>query len=49
MQIKIESRFVSVIISLGILEGLGRRLDPDVDILKMAAPIVLRNALVMNK
>lgn len=40
--VKIESRFAIVIIALGISEGLGRRLDPDVDILKRAAPFVLK-------
>ena len=43
--VKIESRFAIVIIALGISEGLGRRLDPDVDILKRAAPFVLKAAV----
>jgi aarF domain-containing kinase len=43
--VKIESRFAIVIIALGISEGLGRRLDPDVDILKRAAPFVIKGAL----
>jgi aarF domain-containing kinase len=45
--VKLESRFVSVIIALCVCEGLGRRLDPDVDILKRAAPFILR--AVVNK
>lgn len=40
--VKLESRFVSVIIALCVCEGLGRRLDPDVDILKRAAPFILK-------
>jgi aarF domain-containing kinase len=43
--VKIESRFAIVIIALGISEGLGRRLDPDVDILKCAVPYVLKASL----
>lgn len=43
--VKLESRFVQVIVSLGIVEGLGRRLDPDVDILKRAAPFILKAAI----
>ena len=41
-QVKLEPKFVSVMIALGIVEGLGKRLDPDVDVLIRAAPYVLR-------
>lgn len=44
-QVKLEARFVALILALGILEGLGRRLDPDVDILQRAAPYILRAAV----
>lgn len=36
---------MQVIVLLGIVEGLGRRLDPDVDILKRAAPFILKAAI----
>lgn len=41
-QVKLESRYASVIIAIGILEGLGRRLDPDIDILQIAMPYILK-------
>lgn len=41
-QVKLESRFASVIISLGVVEGLGRQLDKDVDVLRRATPFVLK-------
>ena len=41
--VKLESKFVSVILAMGVLEGLGRRLDPDIDILQLATFYVLRN------
>lgn len=44
-EVKLESRFVSVIIAIGVLEGLGRRLDPDVDILRKATPFILKAAM----
>jgi len=40
-KVKLESNFASVVIAIGVLEGLGRRLDPDIDILMLAAPYVL--------
>ena len=45
-QVKLESKFVSVLLAIGVVEGLGRRLDPDVDILKKAAPYILKAAVV---
>jgi len=40
--VKLDSKFVSIMLALGVLEGMGRRLDPDVDLLKAAAPQVLK-------
>ncbi|KAJ1904795.1 hypothetical protein IWQ60_012394, partial [Tieghemiomyces parasiticus] len=40
--VKLEGDFVNVIISILILEGIGRQLDPNIDLLKVALPI-LRN------
>lgn len=45
-QVKLESRFVSVVVAIGVLEGMGRQLDPDVDILKKVTPYALRAAVV---
>lgn len=44
-QVKLEPKFVSVMIAMGVVEGLGKRLDPDVDVLLRAAPHVLKAAL----
>ena len=44
-QVRLESRYVSVLIAIGIVEGLGRQLAPDIDILKTAAPFVIRAAI----
>jgi len=43
-QVKLEARYTSVIVALGVMEGMGRQLDPDVDILSVAAPYVLHAA-----
>lgn len=39
--VKLESSFVSVVVAIGVLEGLGRRLDPDVDLIGLATPYIL--------
>jgi aarF domain-containing kinase len=43
-QVKLESRYATVIIAMGIVEGLGRQLDPQVNILLKAAPYVMKAA-----
>lgn len=43
--VKLESKFVAVVLAIGVVEGLGRRLDPDVDILLKASPYVLKASL----
>ena len=42
-QVKLESNFASMVIAIMVLEGLGRSLDPNLDILEMAKPLLLRN------
>lgn len=44
-RVRLESRFASVIIAMGVAEGLARRLDPDIDILELAGPYVLEAAV----
>ncbi|XP_044297090.1 uncharacterized aarF domain-containing protein kinase 2 isoform X1 [Varanus komodoensis] len=41
-QVKLESNFASVIFAIMVLEGLGRSLDPELDILKAAKPFLLK-------
>ena len=43
--VRIETHFVSVVIAIGVLEGIGRTLDPDLDILAAAVPFLLRAKL----
>jgi predicted unusual protein kinase regulating ubiquinone biosynthesis (AarF/ABC1/UbiB family) len=43
-RVLLESRFASTVAAIAVLEGLGRSLDPDLDILAVAAPVVLRAA-----
>ncbi|KAJ1419680.1 hypothetical protein B484DRAFT_364998 [Ochromonadaceae sp. CCMP2298] len=43
--VQLESRFVSVVVAIMLAEGMGRRLDPEVDIIKRAAPHI-RSAAV---
>lgn len=42
-KVKLDSQFVSILIAANILEGVGRSLDPDINILKVALPYVLRS------
>jgi aarF domain-containing kinase len=44
-QIKLESRYAVIILAMGIVEGLGRQVDPDVDLLSSAAPFVVKASI----
>jgi len=48
-QVKLDHKFVSLVLALGVMEGLGQRLDPDVNILLKATPWVLQAVLVEYK
>ena len=39
--VKIDPQFISIIISTCILEGLGRRLDPELDLIVLATPYII--------
>jgi len=39
--VKLESKFASIVSSLYVAEGLGRLLDPQMDILRVAMPVIL--------
>ncbi|XP_053110731.1 uncharacterized aarF domain-containing protein kinase 2 isoform X4 [Hemicordylus capensis] len=41
-QVKLESNFASVVFAIMVLEGLGRSLDPELDILKAAKPLLIK-------
>ncbi|KAM8861629.1 putative aarF domain-containing protein kinase 2 [Synchiropus picturatus] len=42
-KVKLESNFASIVFAIMVLEGLGRSLDPNLDILQLAKPMLLRN------
>jgi aarF domain-containing kinase len=41
-QVKLESNFASIVFAIMVLEGLGRSLDPKLDILEVAKPFLLK-------
>jgi aarF domain-containing kinase len=41
-QVKLESKFSSVLIAIGVIEGLGRQLDENLDILQNAMPYIVK-------
>lgn len=43
-RVRLETGFASVILSVGVVEGLGMQLDPSIDILERAGPFILRAA-----
>ncbi|XP_077453217.1 putative aarF domain-containing protein kinase 2 [Stigmatopora argus] len=42
-KVKLESNFASIVLAIMVLEGLGRSLDPNLDILELAKPLLLKN------
>jgi predicted unusual protein kinase regulating ubiquinone biosynthesis (AarF/ABC1/UbiB family) len=41
--VKLESDFASLVISLAIIEGIGRQLDPEISLFHEAVPVMLKN------
>ena len=46
--VKLESDFASLIISLAIIEGIGRQMDPQLSLFHQAVPIMLKNKQCRN-
>lgn len=44
-KVKLESNFASIVFAIMVLEGLGRSLDPNLDILDLAKPLLLKNSV----
>ncbi|XP_071088204.1 uncharacterized aarF domain-containing protein kinase 2-like [Haliotis cracherodii] len=44
-RVKLESNFANVILAIAVLEGLGRSLDPHLDILEKARPVLINQSL----
>ena len=40
-RVKLDSNFVSVVVSISLLEGIGRQLDPEIDIFKEALGVIV--------
>lgn len=45
-KVKLESNFASIVFAIMVLEGLGRSLDPNLDILDLAKPLLLKNSAI---
>ncbi|XP_018425999.1 PREDICTED: uncharacterized aarF domain-containing protein kinase 2 [Nanorana parkeri] len=43
-KVKLESNFASIMFAIVVLEGLGRSLDPEIDILEAARPLLVKTA-----
>ncbi|XP_040197625.1 uncharacterized aarF domain-containing protein kinase 2 [Rana temporaria] len=43
-EVKLESNFASIVFAILVLEGLGRSLDPKIDILEAARPLLVKSA-----
>lgn len=44
-RVKLESHFASIMLAVGVLEGVGRSLDPQMNILTAATPIIAKSRL----
>ncbi|KAM4039686.1 putative aarF domain-containing protein kinase 2 [Anomaloglossus baeobatrachus] len=43
-KVKLESNFAAIVFAILVLEGLGRSLDPEIDILEAARPLLVKSA-----
>ncbi len=48
-QVKLESNFAAILLAIGVLEGVGRSLDPELDILTASTPFIIRSQLLHRK
>jgi aarF domain-containing kinase len=44
-EVKLEGKYASIVVAIGVLEAVGRKLDPEIDILSVALPIILKSQL----
>ena len=47
-RVKIDGMYSSLAVAMGLAEGIGRQLDPSVDLLKLAVPWLVRLSLEMR-
>jgi aarF domain-containing kinase len=43
--VKLESNFISIMLGIMVLEGLGRSLDPNLDLLEKARPVLFKKMI----
>ncbi|CEG38038.1 atypical abc1 abc1-c protein kinase [Plasmopara halstedii] len=44
-QVKLEGKYASIVVSIAVLEAVGRKLDPEINILAVALPIITQSLL----
>ncbi|KAE9032109.1 hypothetical protein PR003_g9678 [Phytophthora rubi] len=44
-EVKLEGKYASIVVSIAVLEAVGRKLDPDIDILAVALPIITQSLI----
>lgn len=44
-QVKLEGKYASIVVSIAVLEAVGRKLDPDINILAVALPIITQSLI----
>ncbi|CAH0518643.1 unnamed protein product [Peronospora belbahrii] len=44
-EVQLEGKFASIVVSIAVLEAVGRQLDPDIDILAVALPIITQSLI----
>lgn len=48
-QVKLESNFAAILLAIGVLEGVGRSLDPELDILTASTPFIVKSRILHGK
>lgn len=44
-EVKLEGKYASIVISIAVLEAVGRKLDPEIDVLNVALPIIAQSLI----
>jgi aarF domain-containing kinase len=44
-EVKLEGKYASIVVSIAVLEAVGRKLDPDIDLLAVALPIITQSLI----
>ena len=46
--VKLDAKFIQIVVAIGIVEGLGKRFDPEMDILGKAIPYIVKATVADN-